>query len=142
MLRLARACGEAGASLVLTTRFEDLRQRHWMDGAPDLSGAAIRALARVRGGAALVVTAAGRALIEEVHWGLTTEERSRVTWDLSWIWGPPENDLAHLVRTIGGDRFAYGSQWPLRLVQNPRANLDLLPDDLRANVLAAPLIGR
>jgi hypothetical protein len=126
-------------ALVLTTRFEDLRQRHWMDVAGDLGGAAIRSLARVSSGGRLVVTAAGRALIEEVHWGLTPEERSRVSWDLSWIWGPPENDLAHLVRTIGADRFSFGTQWPLRLVQAPQANLDLLPDDLRANVLRAPM---
>ena len=131
MLRLAAACGEADVTLVLTTRFEDLRQRHWLDSAGDLSGAAIRALARVRGGGRLLVTAAGRALIEEVHWGLTGEERARVRWDISWIWGPPENDLAHLLRTIGPDRFAYGTQWPLRLVQGPRANIELLPDDLR-----------
>jgi hypothetical protein len=132
MLRLASACGAANVSLVLTTRFEDLRQRHWMDSAPDLSGAAIRAVARVRDAGRIVVTAAGRALIEEVHWGLTADERARISWDISWIWGPPENDLAHLFRTIGSERFAYGSHWPLRLVQSPRANLELLPDDLRS----------
>ena len=131
MLRLVSACGAGRVSLVLTTRFEDLRQRHWMDSAPDLTGAAIRALARVRDAGQIVVTAAGRALIEEVHWGLTVEERTRLSWDISWIWGPPENDLAHLFRTIGADRFVYGTQWPLRLVQNPRANLELLPDDVR-----------
>jgi hypothetical protein len=136
MLRLTAACAEADVTLVLTTRFEDLRQRHWMDAAPDLSAAAVRALARVRDGSRILVTAAGRALIEEVHWGLTEDERARVWWDISWIWGPPENDLAHLIRTIGADRFVYGTQWPMRLVQNPRANLDLLPDDLRGSALA------
>ena len=136
MLRLAAACGEADMTLVLTTRFEDLRQRHWMDTAPDLSGATLRALARVKGGGRILVTAAGRALIEEVHWGLTPDERERVWWDISWIWGPPENDLAHLFSTIGPARFVYGTQWPLRLVQSPRANLELLPDDLRARPLA------
>ena len=137
MLRLAAACGEADVTLVLTTRFEDLRQRHWMDAAPDLGGAAIRALARVDRGARILVTAAGRSLIEEVHWGLTADERARVWWDISWIWGPPENDLAHLFSTVGASRFVYGTQWPLRLVQSPRANLELLPDELRAPPLAA-----
>ena len=136
MLRLAAACGEADVTLVLTTRFEDLRQRHWMDIAPDLTGAAVRALARVQGTSRILVTAAGRALIEEVHWGLTPDERERVWWDISWIWGPPENDLAHLFRTIGPTRFVYGTQWPLRLVQSPRANLELLPDDLRTRPFA------
>ena len=136
MARLASACGAAKVTLVLTTRFEDLRQRHWMDAAPDLSGPVVRSLARVKDAGRIVVTAAGRALIEEVHWGLTVEERERLQWDISWIWGPPENDLAHLFRTIGADRFVYGTQWPLRLVQNPRANLELLPDDVRPHTFA------
>jgi hypothetical protein len=141
MQRLSSACREAKVALVLTVRFEDLRQRHWMDTAGDLPAATIRALARAPDGAALVVTAAGRALIEEVHWGLTAAERGRITWDISWIWGPPENDLAHLLRTIGHERFIHGSQWPLRLAQGPRANLALLPDALRARSLAEGIHG-
>jgi predicted TIM-barrel fold metal-dependent hydrolase len=132
LAELANACGEAGLPLVLTTRFEDTRQRHWMDGAADLSGATVRALVRAGTRARLVVTAAGRALIEEVHWGLTPEERARVWWDISWLWGPPEDDFAHLLRTIGARHFVYGSGWPLRLAQTPRANLELLPDELRS----------
>ena len=46
MRALCGACGEAGVALVLTARFEDLRQRHWMDQAGDLSAAAVRAVAR------------------------------------------------------------------------------------------------
>ena len=127
----AVAAGELGLPLVLTVRFEDLRQRHPLDVAGDLSAAAIRALARAGDSVRLVVTAAGREMIEEVHWGLTPAEQRRVLWDISWIWGPPEDHLSKLFRTIGAERFVFGSQWPLRLVQAPRANLDLLPDDLR-----------
>ena len=75
-------------------------------------------------------------MIEEVHWGLTPDEQRRVFWDISWIWGPPEDHLAKLFRTIGPGRFLYGTQWPMRLTQTPRANLDLLPDDLRGSRLA------
>ena len=67
---------------------------------------------------------------------LTPDERARLWWDISWIWGPPDDHLAHLFRTIGAERFVYGSQWPMRLTQTPRANLDLLPDDLREARLA------
>jgi hypothetical protein len=136
MRELVAACGEAGMPVVLTNRFEDLRQRHWMDAAGDLSGAALRALARSDVRARLVVTAASRELVEEVHWGLTADERSRVWWDISWFWGPPEDHLAHLLRTIGGERFVYGTQWPLRLTQTPRAALDLLPAEVRRVALA------
>jgi hypothetical protein len=136
MRELAIAAGELGICLVLTVRFEDLRQRHALDVAGDLTAAAIRSLARAGDAVRLVVTAAGREMIEEVHWGLTPAEQERVLWDFSWIWGPPEDQLAKLFRTIGSRRFVFGSQWPLRLVQNPRANLDLLPDDVRDMPLA------
>ena len=136
MVELAGACGDAGLVLVLTARFEDARQRHWMDSAGDLTGAAIRSIARASERTHVVVCAAGRALVEEVHWGLTPAERARVWWDISWMWGPPEDDLAHLLRTCGAERFVYGSAWPLRLTQTPRANLVLLPDDVSEARLA------
>lgn len=133
---LAIAAGERGMAMLLTVRFEDLRQRHWLDAAGDLSAAAIRSLARAGDAVRLVVTAAGREMIEEVHWGLTPDEQQRVLWDISWIWGPPEDHLAKLFRTIGAERFVFGTQWPLRLTQTPRATLDLLPDDLRSARMA------
>ena len=136
MAEVVRACGDAGLIVLLTTRFEDGRQRHWMDAAGDLTGAHIRAIARSSARARIIVTAAGRDLVEETHWGLTADEQSRLWWDISWVWGPPEDHLAHLMRTVGADRFVFGSQWPLRLTQTPRANLDLLPDDLVSVALA------
>lgn len=136
MRRLAGACGELGVPLLLTVRFEDLRQRHWLDAAPDVSGAAIRDVVRATDRVRVVVTGAGRALVEEVFWGLTVEERSRLWWDISWLWGPPEDHLAHLLRTVGPDRFVFGTGWPLRLAQSPRAGLALLSDELLAARLA------
>jgi predicted TIM-barrel fold metal-dependent hydrolase len=130
---LALACGEIGVPLVLTVRFEDLRQRSSLDVAGDLTPAHVRALARAGASVRLVVTGAGRELLEEVHWGLTPDEQQRVYWDFAWIWGPPEDQLAHLFRTVGAERFVYGTHWPLRLTQAPRANLDLLPPDLRGD---------
>jgi predicted TIM-barrel fold metal-dependent hydrolase len=135
MRALALACGEIGVPLVLTVRFEDLRQRSPLDVAGDLTGPHLRALARAGEKVRLVVTGAGKELIEETHWGLTPDEQTRVFWDFAWVWGPPEDHLAHLLRTVGADRFVYGTHWPLRLTQNPRANLDLLPDDLRARAI-------
>ena len=133
---LAAAAGEAGLALLLTVRFEDLRQRHWMDSAGDLGAALVRDLARAVPAARVVVAGAGREMVEETVWGLTAVERARVWWDISWIWGPPEDHLAHLLRTVGADRFLYGSGWPLRLTQTPRANLELLPDELAGVRLA------
>lgn len=138
LAELAVACGQRRLPLVATVRFEDLRQRHPLDTAGDLDGATLRALARAGSRVRLVVCAAGKDLIEEVHWGLTPDEQARVLWDISWIWGPPEDHLAKLFRTIGAGRFTFGSQWPLRLVQSPWANLELLPDDVRDAPLGNP----
>jgi len=131
MRALALACGALGVPLLLTVRFEDLRQRSGLDVAGDLSAAHVRTLARAGEQVRLVVTGAGRELLEETHWSLTPDEQRRVFWDFAWVWGPPEDHFAHLVRTIGAERFVCGTHWPLRLTQNVRANLDLLPDSLR-----------
>jgi hypothetical protein len=109
-----------------------------MDQAGDLSAAAVRAVARGNRTTRIVVCSAGRSTIEEVHWGLTPDERELVFWDISWIWGPPEDELALLLRTMGSQRLVYGTAWPLRLAQTPRANLVLLPDELLNPALADP----
>lgn len=131
MCELAMAAGEAGVVLHLVVRFEDLRQRHALDVAGDLPAAAVRSLARLRGSSCRILLAgAGREMIEEIHWGLTPEEQQRVWYDFHWLWGPPENHFASLVRTIGAERMAWSSWWPLRLTQQARALVELLPDDL------------
>lgn len=137
LLDLAHACAEAGLVLLLTTRFEDLRQRSRLDVAGDLRAASVRAVARASS-AALLVVAAGRDFIEEVHWGLTPAEQGRVWWDISWVWGPPEDHLAHLLQTMGGERFVFGTGWPLRLTQAASANIALLPDPSAASTFADP----
>ena len=136
---LAHACASRKLPILLTVRFEDSRQRHAIDVAGDLPAATIRELARAGTGARIVVIAAGRATIEEVHWGLTPEERELVWYDTSWIWGPPTDDFAHLIRRIGALRFVYGTGWPLRLAQVSRANLSLLPLDLSRARFADPM---
>src|SRR5881394_872044 len=80
LAELAIACGAARMAVMLTVRFEDLRQRHPLDVAGDLQPAAVRALARAGDAVRLIVTAAGREFIEEVHWGLTPEEQRRGVW--------------------------------------------------------------
>jgi predicted TIM-barrel fold metal-dependent hydrolase len=138
LVELARAAARASLPLLLTVKFEDGRQRHSIDVAGELSAATVRGLARSGTQARIVVIAAGRAMIEEIHWGLTPFERELVWYDTSWIWGPPEEDFAHLIRTVGASRLVYGTGWPLRLAQVSRANLALLPPDLWDIRLADP----
>jgi predicted TIM-barrel fold metal-dependent hydrolase len=132
---LVAACAAARMPLVTAVRLEDGRQRHPRDVTPDLSPAALRALLRVDADARIVVTHADRTLIEQVHFGATPDEAARVWWDLSWVWGPPEDDLAVLLETVGERRFVFGTGQPLRLPEASVAKLDLL--DLDAERRAA-----
>jgi predicted TIM-barrel fold metal-dependent hydrolase len=126
---LAGACARAGVALMLAVRLEDGRQRHPNDHAAELPAAAVRALVRSDAGVRLVVTHADRPFIEEVHFGATPEEARRIWWDISWIWGPPEDHLETLLHTIGAARFLFGTGQPLRIPENAVAKLDLLDLD-------------
>jgi len=123
---LAAACGAARIPLMLAVRLEDSRQRHPNDRVPELPAAAVRALIRSDSDVRLLVTHAERSFIEEVHFGSTPEEARRIWWDISWIWGPPEDHLAILLDTIGAERFVFGTGQPLRIPEASVAKLDLL----------------
>ncbi len=125
MASLAAACAEAGLTLALTVRFEDPRQRSRLDVAPDLIGADIRATVRSHEAVRILVIGADRAIVEEVHWGSTPAESARISWDISGIWGAPEDHLAHLCRTVGESRFVFGSHFPFRLHESALAKLTL-----------------
>ncbi|HEU4829728.1 MAG TPA: amidohydrolase family protein [Gemmatimonadales bacterium] len=127
MASLARACGSAGIPLMLTVRLEDGRQRHPNDRADELPPWAVRSLIRADPAVRLLVTHAERAFIEEVHFGATPAEAARIWWDITWIWGPPEDHLETLLETIGPARFVFGTGQPLRIPENAIAKLDLLP---------------
>lgn len=126
MRALASACGRAGVPLMLAVRLEDVRQRHPNDHAADLPAAAVRSLVRADSAVRIIVTHADRPFIEEVHFGSTPDEARRTWWDVSWIWGPPEDHLETLLGTVGPARFVFGTGQPLRIPENAVAKLDLL----------------
>jgi uncharacterized protein len=129
MRALTGACARAGVALMLAVRLEDGRQRHPNDHVAELPAAAVRALLRSDAGVRLVVTHADRPFIEEVHFGAAPDEARRLWWDISWIWGPPEDHLETLLHSIGAARFLFGTGQPLRIPENAVAKLDLLDLD-------------
>jgi predicted TIM-barrel fold metal-dependent hydrolase len=135
------AAASAGLVIVLTVQFEDARQRHPLDAAVELPASAVRALTRSDPDARILVTHAERHFIEEVHFGLTPDEARQVLWEISWIWGPPEDHLALLLETIGLDRFTLGTGMPLRIADNVFAKVDLLDcgSEVRASLLGKNL---
>jgi len=126
MRALTQACSAERLPLMLAVRLEDGRQRHPNDRAGELPPWAVRTLIRSDARARLIITHADRPFVEEVHFGSTPEESSRILWDICWIWGPPEDHLETLLRTVGVDRFVFGTGQPLRLPENSVAKLDLL----------------
>jgi len=125
MRALTARCGELDLELVLTVRLEDGRQRHRLDVAGDLLGADVRAAVRSSPRVRLVVTNADRALVEEVHFGSTPDEAARLRWDVAWLWGPPDDQLSALYRTVGRDRFVLGTHFPFRLPEAALARVAL-----------------
>ncbi|HSB52754.1 MAG TPA: amidohydrolase family protein, partial [Gemmatimonadales bacterium] len=135
MVRLIQAAGDIGIPLLAAVRLEDGRGRHPLDVAPELTPATVRTWVRQHPSARFVITHAEREFIEQVHFGATPDEAARIWWDVSWVWGPPEEHLAVLLATLGEARFLFGSGQPLRLPETPLARLDLLdiaPADRRA----------
>ena len=131
---LGAACAAVGLPLMLAVRLEDSRQRHPNDGAAELPPWAVRSLVRSDPAVRLIITHADRGFIEEVHFGSTPEESARIWWDICWIWGPPEDHLPTVLRTVGVERFLFGTGQPLRLPEASVAKLDLLdlPAEQRA----------
>jgi hypothetical protein len=126
MRALVLTAADRRIPIVLTERFEDVRQAHPLDVASPLPPAALRQLARLSPDARLLVTHAARSEIEEVHFGLTPTEADTVLWEISWIWGPPEDHLPALLDAVGDARFSFGTGMPLRIGDGARAKLDLL----------------
>ena len=143
MQALVMAAAERRTPIILTDRFEDSRQAHPLDVAPPLPAAALRQLARLSPDARLLVTHAGRSVIEEVHFGLTPAEARTLLWECSWIWGPPEDDFATVLATVGDQRFTFGTGMPLRIGDGMLAKLDLLdaPPDRQARLTGGNLRG-
>ncbi|HEY4100815.1 MAG TPA: hypothetical protein VGM20_08055 [Gemmatimonadales bacterium] len=124
--RLADAAGTRGIPVMMCMRLEDIRQRHPNDAAQDLPTWAVRTLIRAARDTRFIITHADRDFIEQVHFGSTPEEAERILWDISCIWGPPEDHLELLLRTVGTSRFTYGTGVPLRLAETAMAKIDLL----------------
>lgn len=118
--------GRLGLPIILAVKLEDGRQRHPNDGSADLTAAMIRGLVRSNDRARFIVTHADRDCVEQVHYGSTPDEAARVLWDICWLWGPPQDDLEHLVRTVGAERFCFGTGMPLRIPESSVAKLELL----------------
>lgn len=144
---VTEACVAAGRAVIMSVRLEDVRQRHPLDHAGELAPHDLRTLVRAVDGLRLVVTHADRAFIEQVHFGLTPDEADRLVWDIAWLWGPPDDHLRQLARTVGAERFVFGTGMPLRIPDSAVAKLELsdlepgIADGVRSGHLARWLAG-
>ena len=143
MRALVEYAGSLNLDVVLPVKLEDGRQRHPIDVVGELPAHTVRHLARIPG-ARLIVVAASREFVEEVHFGLTPGESERLLWDVGWIWGAPSNDLQTLLATIGPSRFVMATMAPLRIPDAPFAKLELtdVTDEARCLILGGSVVGR
>ena len=125
MRDLTAACAEAGLELLLTVRLEDARQRHHLDVAAQLLGADVRTVVRSHPDVRVLVANADAGLVEEVHFGSTSLEAARIRWDIAWLWGPPDDQVAPLFRAVGREHFVFGTHFPFRLPEAALTKLAL-----------------
>ena len=102
--RSATRARAARLPLVLTVQLEDPARRDW-PGAPDDLGAA--AIAKLVRGSRRGARRRHRRRRSARRGGdarlLSPGERARLWWDISWIAGPPRDDLARLFATLGAE---------------------------------------
>ncbi len=135
MRALTAACGAAGMPLMLAVRFEDGRQRHPHDVAPELPAAAVRALIRSDSGSAssLPTPTAGSS---RRCTSARPPMRQRGSGGTSpGCGGLPRITCKRCSARSGRARFVFGTGQPLRLPENGVAKLDLL--DLEPGARAA-----
>ncbi|HTG54302.1 MAG TPA: hypothetical protein VL980_05600 [Gemmatimonadaceae bacterium] len=116
LLRLAERCAELRIPIMFGDPIHAFHQE-----------TVLTSLVRAHPSVRVVATSAVRIAISGTRSLLEGDLDGRVWWDISHIAGPPADDLAALLRMHGGAQFLYGSGWPFRLTQVPRANLELLP---------------
>ena len=133
---LAQRCAALRLPMRLHTRLLFSFGRETLEVFPEIGAMDITSLVRADPNVRLIVAGAERELIARTRAALSPDLDSRLWWDISHIAGPPADDLAALLRMHGGAQFLYGSGWPFRLTQVPRANLELLPPDVASVSLA------
>jgi predicted TIM-barrel fold metal-dependent hydrolase len=136
--------GEAAADLLaeaeqrdlpvsVGSAFEDPRQRHPMDTAPDLGehdvGAAVRRFPRVR----FLITSAPLGVMEMV--ARHTPHQHNVSFDTSAVTGPLSDTIVQAYRLLGPARLLLGSHAPFKYPEVALLRLQFL--DLEGDALRA-----
>ncbi len=124
--RLLGNCRKDNLPVMLTVGIEDDRQRHFLDTAPDITGAQIRYLVQNYPENLYIITNGRYDLIQEVFFGLPEKLWQNIYFDTTWIFGPPLNHLKKLIGQVGINRFLFGSHFCLRIPGGAKVNVDML----------------
>lgn len=122
---LYRACKEDKLPLVLTAEIEDQRQRHPLDKPADWAGGDLKRLIEEMAGLKVLVVNARAEKVKEVALALSEENRKRIFFDISALWGAFVDDLDLCFEQVGISQFVFGSHAALKTPEAAITKLNL-----------------
>jgi hypothetical protein len=124
-LELCRACKEDKLPLVLTAEIEDVRQRHALDKPVDWNSGEVRQLIEKMEGLKVLIVNARAEKVREIALTLSEENRKRIFFDISGLWGAFVDDLDLCIEQVGTSQFVFGSHAALKTPETAITKLNL-----------------
>jgi predicted TIM-barrel fold metal-dependent hydrolase len=122
---LYRACQEDNLPLILTAEIEDARQRHPLDKPADWTSAEAKQLIEEFEDLKLLVVNARAEKLKEIALSLSEENRKRIFFDISAVWGAFVDDLDLCLKQVGVSQFVFGSHAALKTPETAVTKLGL-----------------
>ncbi len=124
-LELCSACKEDRLPIILTTEVEDSRQRHPLDKPEDWKGGDLKRLIEETAGLKVLVVNARAEKVKELGLALPEEDRKRIFFDISGLWGAFVDDLDLCIEQVGISQFVFGSHAALKTPEAAITKLNL-----------------
>lgn len=124
-LELCRACKEDNLPLVLSAEIEDVRQRHALDKPADWAGSEVKRLIEEMEGLKVLIVNARAEKVREIALTLSEENRKRIFFDISGLWGACVDDLDLCIEQAGISQFVFGSHAALKTPETAITKLNL-----------------
>jgi len=124
-LELCRACEEDNLPLVLSAEIEDARQRHALDKPADSNSGQVRQLIEKMEVLKILIVNARAEKVREIALTLSEENRNRIFFDISGLWGAFVHDLDLCLEQVGVSQFVFGSHAALKTPETAITKLNL-----------------
>jgi len=119
------ACQEDNLPLILTAEIEDVRQRHPLDKPADWTSAEVKKLIEEFEILKVLAVNARAEKLKEMALCLSEENRKRLFFDISGVWGAFVDDLDLCLKQFGVSQFVFGSHAALKTPETAVTKLGL-----------------